>query len=210
MVQDRINADVVRDFWSQKAKSSSNRWTSSAMLDYEIALLEPFANVAESILDLGSGTGDLSRAIVGDKSTLTAVDYIPDFARAFSDSNHEFICSTVSNYTDSRRFGLILLMGVITCIDIDEEIRTYDNCAELIAANGTLVVKNQCAVEEEIVFNGVSEKLGSEYSARYPNWEEQLGHLSQRFAGVEVVRYPAELNPWPNSFHVAFICKEPR
>lgn len=207
---ERLNLEVVRQFWADKAQSTSNRWTSPDMLEFELALLGPLAAEAANVLDLGSGHGELSRQLCPPGRRLLAVDWEEGFASAFVEPHHEFRVSLVTDFNSAERFDLVLLFGVVTCLELHQELQAYDRLAASLATGGTAVVKNQCAVAGEFVVDSHSEALGTRYSGRYPAQDEQQARLRDVFADVEAVPYPDAFNPWPNSRHVAFLCRSPR
>lgn len=204
-----IDADVVRRFWESRSQQPSNRWTSAELLDWEIEQLRPLAVGAETILDLGSGHGELSRAVAPVGARLVAVDYAPAYAGSFIEPQHEFVEQGLDRFQTAERFDLILLFGVVTCTEVALEEQLYARIGKWLTDDGQLIVKHQCATGESFVHSGFSEDLGADYSGRYPNAAKQAELLRRFFADVEVHPYPARFNRWPDSVHVAFHCREP-
>lgn len=201
---DDVDGRVVRRFWAKKAQDEDNRWTPAAMLEWEKAFVTSMMPARSiRILDLGCGHGALSRSIVRVGDELTGVDQEPGFARSFEE--HSFILSEAESFDTHERFDLILVFGVITCVGRDSEQAIYDVCRRSVTEGGLVIVKNQCAYSKEIVVSGLSEALGTEYSGRYPSVASVSDALSRRFASVQRVDYPVEFNPWPDTFHVAFV-----
>lgn len=211
MSQNQLDTDVVKSFWTERANFSSNRWTSGDLVKYENELLLPLTKTAKRIADIGSGTGDLSRELAGTEKELVAVDFVGKFGSVFDQENHTFIEAPATNLPpDLGKFEVVLLMGVITYLDDSEENNAYAECARLLADNGTLFLKHQCSSSDEFIVNGWSDDLGAAYSARYPSFEAELEKLQQLFGAIEVVKYPEQFNKWDTSFHVAFICSDPK
>lgn len=202
-----LDHDVIRAFWARKSQEERNRWTSDAMLVHERALLDQLAPARRSILDLGSGHGELSRPLAGDTADLLAVDFAPAYARSFTGPRHRFEAGGLDAFEPDDQFDLVLLFGVVTSLDADEEERLYERMAGWLSDDGVAVVKNQCSTGDEFVKTGFSEALGTDYSGRYPSVEEQASRLRRAFATVEVVPYPQHLNTWETSAHVAFVCR---
>lgn len=202
-----LNRDAIRAFWAERARLPTTRWTPSEMLEFELGLLAPLAASATSVLDLGSGHGELSRLVAGGTRRLVAIDWEPAFARSFDRPNEQFCEALVTEFSTSDRFDLVLLFGVVTSLEVEEENSLYRRMASWLAPRGTAVVKNQCSVGEAFVVDTYSEALTARYSGRYPSEAEQLARIQQNFASVEVVHYPPELNRWENSRHVAFVCR---
>lgn len=202
-----LDRDVVRAFWAQKSQEERNRWTSEAMLAHEQELLDRLAPSPRAILDLGSGHGELSRPLAGDRADLVAVDFAPAYARSFTGPRHRFHAGDLDAFEPAERFDLVLLFGVVTSLDAAQEERLYRRMAEWLTDDGIAVVKNQCSNGEEFAVSGWSEALGAAYSGRYPSVAQQAARLRRAFATVEVMPYPEHLNRWETSAHVAFACR---
>jgi SAM-dependent methyltransferase len=203
---DAVDRGVVRAFWERKSREASNRWTPDEMLAYELGYLRELAPRPGSVLDLGSGHGELSRPLAG-AGRLVAVDFVDAYARSFREPNHTFVAQSVAEFETTETFDVVLLFGVVT-YEPDEP-PLYAKVARCLAPDGVAVVKNQCARDEEFVTTGYSQALGTEYSGRYPLAEQQRERLERCFASVEVRPYPERFNAWPNSAHVAFVCRGP-
>ncbi len=202
-----LDHEVIRAFWAQKSLEERNRWTSDAMLAHEQALLAELAPEPRAILDLGSGHGELSRPLAGATADLLAVDFAPAYERSFTAPRHRFHAGGLDDFEPDAQFDLVLLFGVVTSLDADQEQRLYERMARWLADDGVAVVKNQCSTGDEFVKTGWSEALGADWSGRYPSVEEQAERLRRAFATVEVLPYPAHLNSWETSVHVAFVCR---
>ena len=204
-----LNESVIRNFWHERASDPDNRWTSDDMLAFELSFLEPLIGPNDHILDLGAGHGRLSRQLAGNRS-LTAVDWEPTFAAAFTGPEQEFVESRVQDYRPSRRYPIVLLFGVVTYLEEKDESAVYDLLSRATDQSGVAVVKNQVGRHDEVVVGGHSDRLGQPYSGRYPARDSQEQALRERFADVSVVEYPEVFNPWPDTEHIAFVCRRPR
>jgi SAM-dependent methyltransferase len=199
-----LDKNVLRAFWERMAQKTDNRWTPSNMFDWEVSVMSELAPDVQSILDLGSGHGKLSRQLLKDGGRLLAVDWIDKYKDAFEEPNQQFVCSGLTSFDTDEQFDLVLLFGVVTCLEEAEERKMYENMDRHLKPGGHAVVKNQCSNKDEFVVNGYSEDLGSQYSARYPAIEEQKASLGEHFSNIETIRYPAEFNRWDNSSHILF------
>lgn len=203
-----LNKKAIKAFWEEKSNASSNRWSGSQILEFEKELLMPFASNAKTILDLGSGHGELSKSILPKDAKLIAVDYIENYSRYFQAPGHYFVRSSVLDYSIEVNADLALLFGVVTYLNIEEEKLVYQNLLKIISQEGWAVVKNQCSSASEIIYDGFSEDLGAQYSARYPRYLDQFNRLKKIFSKVEPLIYPDQFNKWENTFHVAFFCQK--
>lgn len=202
-----MNKEIIRSFWQEMAgRKESNRWTSMDILDYEKEALSAYFMPAQRVLDLGSGNGELSRALTNLNSKLVAVDFIDDYAKSFSRANEVFVCSSLLDYDPSEIFDIALLFGVVTYLSAPEEMLLYEKIKGWLAESGVALIKNQCAANNELLFEGYSPDLGRDYCSRYPAFEAQLEKLSMVFANVKPIKYPSRFNKWENTFHVLFEC----
>jgi trans-aconitate methyltransferase len=208
-----IDPELVQEFWRKRAELEDKRWTPMPYLNFEIEKVLEFLNHERklSILDLGSGSGSLSRHLTKPNDTLMAVDFESSCERFFlQDPRYNFIHCEVDKFISSQKFNLILLFGVVTYLNVEEEEVTYQNMKSMLSHDGLVVVKNQCSDFEEFNFNGFSKELGTNYSARYPNSFEQRDRLLRQFDQVEILEYPSWSKKYPNSSHFMFICRKSR
>ena len=208
-----IDANLIEEFWSRRAKEEDNRWTPEPFLKFEIGKVSELLTEDKklSILDLGSGSGTLSRNLTNPNDTLTAVDFESSFQRFFThDSRFSFVNCRVDKFLSPEKYDLILLFGVVTHLNLTEENVTYKNISSMISRDGILVVKNQCSDTEEFIFNGFSSDLGVNYSARYPSRHEQRNRLLEHFMEVEILEYPSWSKKHRNTTHLMFICRKGR
>lgn len=201
---------MARDFWKKKSLEGSTRWTGKEILDYEKERLSRLVEPGARILDLGSGTGDLSRAITPLDGSLIAVDYEQGMAKAFEDeARFRFECGNVVDYQLSGTADVILLFGVVTCIGLEQEECVYDNIRNTLVDDGLAVVKNQCSDGDEFEVDEWSEALGARYVGRYPSLHSQRERLEERFREVQVEIYPVRFKRHQDSTHFAFYCRRP-
>ena len=204
----KLNKDLVRAFWKQISLKESNRWTSHETLNFEITYLSDLIRNYKSldILDLGSGSGDLSRNIMRKNDKLMAVDYEPNYSRFYNARKNQFFhCQNLLDYSNDEKFGLVLLFGVVTYLEINEEILIYRKIKSIISQPGYTVIKNQVSLSQEIVVDYFSTDLGVNYSARYPSLESQQQLIYEVFGNVRSLAYPKDLNRFNNTLNVAFI-----
>lgn len=204
-----MDKGVIDQFWTNRSTQGSGRWTDPRMLEFELAMLSPIASRAGRILDLGSGPAVLSQHLLHDATTLTAVDRYPAFLDQIPDVSciHK-ICDDVVRFDYPEHYDLILLFGVVTHLDPEEELAVYAKAARGLLPAGVLAVKNQVARGAEKQVDGYSEALGCRYVGRYPGVQEQAGRLARHFRRVEPVWYPTEFDAWPDTTHVCFLCSD--
>lgn len=202
-----MDKDAIDQFWRKRAAQGTGRWTERQMIEYEQDLLSRYVTSNCRILDLGSGPATLSQRLLGDSSSLTAVDKYQGFLDSIPpDPRITKICSDVVEFHYPALYDLILLFGVVTHLEPDEELKVYENAAAGLTPDGILVVKNQVSRAEEKLVDGFSENLNCRYVGRYPDIPGQAARLRRYFANVQISPYPPEFDKWPDTQHVAFIC----
>jgi 2-polyprenyl-3-methyl-5-hydroxy-6-metoxy-1,4-benzoquinol methylase len=209
---DELKKDVIRSFWRNQSRKTSNRWTSDAVLDFETNYLSEMVSEFKNtinILDLGSGAGELSKSIQKPDDFLTAVDYEENFSRFFEKHDNQIFQATeLTEFESQERFDFILLFGVVTHLTQEEELKVYRVIHEHLASNGVAIIKHQVSSTDEIIINTYSNELESQYSARYPSHKEQVTELRRLFGNVEILEYPQKFNKFEDTFHAAYFVKK--
>ncbi|MEF8754074.1 MAG: class I SAM-dependent methyltransferase [Accumulibacter sp.] len=202
---------VIDHFWRQRSALGMGRWTGNSMLAFELDLLAPLVGPNCRILDLGSGAAELSRNLLLDSSRLLAVDRYPSFLESIpDDSRISKQCSDLGSFATTDKFDLILLFGVVTHLEIEEEVELYRKVRSWLNPGGIFVVKHQVSRAAELSVDDFSEALQCRYVARYPNVNSQANLLRAHFNTVKTVSYPEALNHWPTTMHLAFLCSGAR
>jgi trans-aconitate methyltransferase len=176
------------------------------LLSYEVAYLQAAAAAPGAILDLGSGAGELSRALCTPVTKLDAVDFTEAYRKYFVKPDQVFHLSSVLSFEPTRQYDLVLLFGVCTYLSEDEELRMLKRLPSFLNPGGVAVVKNQCSTGETINYSGWSEDLNAEYISRYPSVEGQEARLRANFKSVRTLTYPSRFQRWPDTEHVGFVC----
>lgn len=202
-----MDKDVIDQFWRQRAEQGTGRWTEHHMMEYEQDFLSRYLFSNCRILDLGSGPASLSQLLLNESSLLTTVDKYQGFLDSIPpDPRITKICSDVVEFQYPAPYDLILLFGVVTHLEPEEELRVYEKAAAGLTPQGVLVVKNQVSRAEEKHVDGYSENLNCRYVGRYPDISGQAARLRHFFPEVKICPYPPEFDKWPDTQHVAFVC----
>lgn len=207
----RVDQEVVRKFWAGRARSERLRWSSESILDNDVSeILGALKFAPLTVLDLGCGDGELLFRVLGafPEATAEAVDFEPTLARHFEcEPRVEFRECDIRMYDTPHRFDLVLAFGFATYLDDEEAQSFYATLARVLNSDGVAFVKHQTTLGQTFFVNRYSEELGAEYSARYPNEEEEAKVLKKHFSSVAIRPYPDHLNPHRNSRHSLFICR---
>jgi cyclopropane fatty-acyl-phospholipid synthase-like methyltransferase len=207
----KLNKAIINEFWHRTSLKDSNRWTSSNILDFEYTYLAEIIGNFKSmdILDLGCGSGDLSRRIMKKEDTLVAVDYISNYARFYNEEDNQYFkTQDLLEFSTKKQFDLILLFGVVTYLELTEETEMYKKIKLWLRKGGLAVIKNQVSLTQELVVNEYSTNLEFDYSSRYPSLESQTKIINQIFGNCRVLTYPEQFNTFKNTIHVSYVIEE--
>lgn len=192
-----FNRNLIQRFWTERSLKGRTRWTDSRILDFEVATISSLTNCGrpKSILDLGCGFGELSLSLLGSDDFLVAVDMGSGFATGFgSNQKANFVHSNVTEFVPNTKFNLIVLFGVVAYLNQTDEDDIYKKLSKWLHRDGIAIIKHQCGVTEEIIIDGWSAELETNYQARYPHVASQLAGLKRYFEVVEVISYPEFAN----------------
>lgn len=203
-----MDKNIIDMFWKRRSEEGKGRWTNEDLLRYDLGWISGHIPQNAKILDLGSGPGELSCDLLPANGKLTLVDKYPDFLNlAPIAPNIRHVCCDVLDFDSTEHYDLILIFGVVTYLTENEENLVYHKAARLLSSSGTLIVKNQVSYGEEKTVSGYSPSLQQNYCGRYPGLDQQRQRLNSVFNDIKIIQYPEQFNPWPDTRHVAFVCK---
>jgi hypothetical protein len=93
--------------------------------------------------------------------------------------------------------------------DSDEASYLYKKIINYLNENGTLIVKNQMGINEDVIINGYSEELKTNYYSEYRHIKKEMKMLQEAgFNSIDIIDiYPPEFNRWDNTHLYALICR---
>ena len=206
--------DAIQEYYQQLARVISDpRQTRNKSLDfsaYDIELVKRFALEDSSLLDLGSGTGLTINGISEDLSEIVAVEKYPEFSKFIVDKpNITIINSDLRHFQTHLKFDLITVFGVMSYFSTSEASMLYERVSKWIAPTGTLIIKNQMGIHENVNVDEVSEELGVKYFSEYRTVKNESILLENAGFSVEEVidPYPDEYHRWANTRFLALVCR---
>ncbi|MFG1622154.1 class I SAM-dependent methyltransferase [Kribbella sp. NPDC049227] len=102
------------------------------------AAIEP----GSSILELGCGTGRITRPLLALGHQVVAVDESPDMVARVTET--ETICSTIGDLRLDRHFDVVLMMSyLINVADDEERLRLLRTCAHHVRPGGAVLLQQQ-------------------------------------------------------------------
>lgn len=128
----------------------------------------------KSLLDLGCGDGRQLVHLCPSFSRVVGVDFAPsllDMAResiARAGGSAELIESDVAEFTSSEKFDVLLLSGILPCLDDYQMRQMLSHLQQMARPDTTLLVRSSIGLEHRVdVVNQYSEELHSRYTAFY-------------------------------------------
>lgn len=103
-----------------------------------------------------------------------------------------------------------LIQKVDKVIDQEQANIIYIKVMRFLKDDGVLVVKHQMGIEEDVVVDGYSKELESNYFSEY-RWIKKERELLRGvgFGDIETIDiYPPEYNRWDNTHFYALVCKK--
>lgn len=178
---------------------------------YDIALMKRLANSTKTLLDLGSGTGLLINHLVNDFASITAVEKYRDFSKYIVQSPKvEIINEDILRFDTKKKYDMVSLFGVMNYFNLEESKYIYRKIWDFLKDDGVLIIKNQMGIKEDVLINGYSDELGTEYYSHYRQVDKEMQLLHEiGFSKIEKIDiYPPEFSRWDNTHFYALLCEK--
>ncbi|WP_132209424.1 class I SAM-dependent methyltransferase [Kribbella steppae] len=108
----------------------------------EDQLINAAIDPGSSILELGCGTGRITRPLLALGHQIVAVDESPEMTARVHET--ETICSTIGDLRLDRRFDVVLMMSyLINVADDEERLRLLRTCAHHVRPGGSVLLQQQ-------------------------------------------------------------------
>lgn len=204
--------EKIREFWHQRAAiddpSAARFHAEHTRIDLET--ITPLCPPGAKVLDLGCGTCIIANSLAGTcGAQVHAVDFEPGFLRHAA-PNVTTETGRAQDYLSDETFDLILSMGVINFLSLEDRTRMYENCRAMLKDNGVFFLKAQFGCDEQVNVDHHSDELGAHYQAVYPHLASEQVLLGDYYRVSLIDPYPSALNRHSNTHFYYLICRQRR
>ncbi len=208
------NKEAIK-FWKEKSRNNPTEKTIKVnpVNDYtqvDADFILKYSTPKSTILDLASGTGLTINKYYDKVGHITAVEMFEQFSKFIIKSPKvDIINEDISNFSTDKHFDIINMFGIVSYFN-ESEIRTlYSKYKNYLNETGVLLIKNQFGVNENVIVNGFSEELKTDYFSEYRFVDLEVAILKEvGFKSVQVVDiYPPEANRWNDTHFYALVVK---
>ena len=212
-MESKLNLNTIDAFWSKRAKMDdplASRLGDDKRYTYDIGLIEMHIDSSSRVLDLGCGNCVIANALEPKAHSIVAVDKYSDFLRyCIKSPKVKTVVSDIVEFKYDGYFDAILIFGVLNYVAREEALIVYQKMHKMLAANGTMIIKHQMAIEKDVTINHFSTELNERYSAEYRFVEQEAADLYESGFSVETIDiYPQDMNKHSNTKHFALVCKK--
>jgi cyclopropane fatty-acyl-phospholipid synthase-like methyltransferase len=173
--------------------------------------IQKFTTADSEVLDLASGSGLIINKFYKQVKRIVAVEAFSEFSKFIIDSpNVEIVINDITKFESSEKFDLITMFGIVQYFNEIEIKAIYYKYFHYLKPGGKFIIKNQFGVKEDVIINGYSEELKTDYFSNYRfiGKENQILQ-SIGFQNIEVFDiYPPECNRWENTHFYALIASK--
>lgn len=197
---------------SKKIKSPSetkNKRPDTSAIEAEF--ISKYLKPDMELLDLGSGTGLIINKIVGKVKKIIAVEKFEEFSRFIVENPSLLVINAdLNGFKIRKNFDIITCLGVAQYFSKNEILEIYNNIYSMLKKDGILILRNHCGIYEDVIVDGFSEELGTEYYAEYRFIKNELKMLSKiGFHNIEIYDIlPDTINVWENTRHYFIVCQK--
>lgn len=193
---------------SQGNQNSVKLAKNSDFSDKDADFILKYSTNDSQILDLASGTGLIINKIYAEVGKILAVEPFENFTKFIKKaSNIEIVNENICTFLPSQKYDLITFFAIMHYFKENEAINIYKKYFLYLKPNGKIIIKNQFGVNENVIIEGFSDELQTNYYAQYRHIKKEVKILEEiGYKNVEVFDiYPQECNRWDNTHFFAIV-----
>lgn len=178
--------------------------------DYDANFILRYVDNDTNLLDLASGTGLVINKIADRVKNITAVELFEQFSKYIEiRDNIKVVNIDIQNFRSDEKYNLITMFGIMHYFNKNEATELYKKYYDYLLPKGKLIVKNQFALDDDVVVDGYSEELNKKYYSEYRNLDKEIDVLKLiGFKNIEKYDiYPPEANRWDNTHFYAIVAE---
>jgi len=205
----------IEDYYNKLAKKITSpietRNKAKDFSKFDIEFVKKYSGKDLSLLDFGSGTGLLINNIANYFKEIVVVEKYKKFSDfIIKSSNIDIINCDILNFSIDRYFDLITIFGVMNYFNSIEAEKIYSSVFEILKHGQLMLVKHQMGVNENVVIDGYSQELKTDYYSEYRWLNNEMQLITNAgFSIIETVDiYPEEFNRWSNTHFYALVCEK--
>ena len=179
--------------------------------DYDVKFIIKFSNSNSKILDLASGTGMIINKLASHVNYIVAVEAYKEFSKFIDEvDNINVINEDIMKFSTNEMFDLITMFGIVQYFNEEEVRNLYIKYSKNLKLGGMFIIKNQFGVHKDVIVNGYSKELKTNYFSNYRHIDKEVNILKNLgFKNIEVIDiYPPECNRWSNTHFYAIISEK--
>lgn len=179
---------------------------------YDVDFILKYANQNTSVLDVASGTGLIINKLYDKVKDITAVELFTDFSKFIVEAPNVIVVNQdVAKFDTKKTFDLVTMFGIMQYFNEEESREIYKKYFNFVKKGGTIIVKGQLGVKEDVTVSGFSEELKTNYYSQYRYKEKEIEMIeSAGFNNSQLFDiYPKECNRWENTHFYAIVANKP-
>ena len=198
---------------THKAQNNPNVVKLAHNTDYtnlDAQFILKYSRSDSKILDIASGTGLIINKIYDKVGYIECIEPYPDFSKFIVKSdNVKVVNKNIFQYTTNQHFDLITLFGFMHYVNEEEARQIYKKCYDFLTPDGTIIVKNQFGITQDVNISGYSQENKADYYAQYRFIGKEKSILTELgFGDVEHFDiYPPKANRFDNTKFFAVVGK---
>lgn len=179
--------------------------------DLERDFILEYFQKEDDIVDIGSGSGLIINKLYNNVNSIIAIEKFEGFSKYIVDSPNVLVINAdLKDFKIRKQFDGVLCTGVSQCFSLEEMIPIYKNMFAMLKEGGTFIMRMHCGLQEDVIIDGYSDELQTNYFASYRKLDSEIKTLkSTGFKEIQTFDiFPDTLNVWENTRHFMFVAKK--